>query len=221
MRNVVFANGEYYHIFNRGVERRTIFTNAREYSRACRSLGFYRFRNLPLKYSKFIVQPVDKQLLLLNQFAKPENRQVSLIAYCFMPNHFHLLVQQLQENGITEFISKFSNSHTKYFNTKHERVGPLLQGVFKAVHVENETQLLHLNRYIHLNPASAFIVQESELDKYPWSSFREYIDESVKGLCDKDVILNNFPSSQAYKQFVLDQAAYAKELKLIEHLCLE
>src|SRR5258706_16455772 len=117
---------------------------------------------------------------------------VEIIAYCFMLNHFHFLIRQIREGGITEFVSKISNSYTKYFNVKYERVGPLLQGEFQAVHIETDEQLIHVSRYIHLNPTVNFIAKT--LDDYPWSSFHEYTDETISGFCEKDIILNQFLS---------------------------
>ncbi len=132
-----------------------------------------------------------------------------------MPNHFHFLLKQLKEGGITEFLSKLCNSYTKYFNTKYKRVGPLLQGEFKAVLVESDEQLLHLSRYIHLNPLVSYIVKN--LDLYEWSSYEEYINSKSKGVCVKENVLSFFKSPASYKQFVLDQAEYGEKLELIKH----
>ena len=84
-----------------------------------------------------------------------------------MPNHFHLLLKQTIDNGISHFLSKFTNSYTKYFNTKYNRVGPVFQGVFKSVHIESDEQLMHLSRYIHLNPVVSAVVEKQNLLSYP------------------------------------------------------
>lgn len=198
-----------------------MFSNKREYARALRTLNYYRFKNLPLKLSKFLVQPSEKQVSFIEQFAKQDNKQVSLTAYCLMPNHFHFLVKQTKENGISNFLSKFTNSYTKYFNTKHERVGPLVQGVFKAVHVETDEQLLHLSRYIHLNPVTSFLIKEADLETYVWSSYPEYLGLSKYTISDKEDVLGHFKNPKAYKDFVLNQVTYAQELDIIKHLTLE
>ena len=102
---------------------------------------------------------------------------VDIGAYCLMPNHFHILLQQLQDNGISTFVRKLLNSYTRYFNTKNERIGPLFQGQFKAVRVESDEQLLHLTRYIHLNPLVGYVVKD--LRNFEWSSYLDYIKNKL------------------------------------------
>lgn len=144
---------------------------------------------------------------------------IDIICYCLMPNHFHFLLKQIRDGGITEFASKLSNSYTKYFNTKQKRVGPLLQGEFKAVHIETNDQLIHLSRYIHLNPLVSYMVKD--LERYLWSSYLEYIGLTNSSICSKEIILNQFKSPQEYKQFVLDQEDYAKQLEAIKHQLID
>lgn len=136
-----------------------------------------------------------------------------------MPNHFHLLLKQTENGGITEFLSKISNSYTKYFNNKNHRVGPLLQSEFKAVLIETDEQLLHLSRYIHLNPVVSYLVKDLSL--YPWSSYKEFINYSSNGFCKKEEVLNFFKSPLKYKQFVLDHSNYAQQLEKIKHQLIE
>src|SRR3989338_4250334 len=219
-RKVVFANGEYYHIFNRGVEKRPTFITKYEFLRAVDSMSFYRFANLPIRYSKYLALSKEKQAEFLKGLDNSD-LQVEVIAYCFMRNHFHLLLKQLKDNGIVKFMAKFTNSYTKYFNTKRERVGPLFQGVFKAVHVEDDEQLLHLSRYIHLNPVLGFIAKVEELESYPWSSYPEYLGKVSSNLVNKAEILTFFKGPSEYEKFVLDQADYAMKLKTIEHLRID
>lgn len=136
-----------------------------------------------------------------------------------MPNHFHLLLKQNIDNGITEFAGKFSNSYTKYYNTKYNRIGPLFQGEFKAIIIESDEQLVHVSRYIHLNPTSSNLVKN--LDQYEWSSYPEYLGQVKNGFCDKEVVLGHFKKIKDYQQFVLDQAGYAQELEFIKHQLLD
>lgn len=138
-----------------------------------------------------------------------------------MPNHFHFLLKQKIDHGISNFISNFTNSYTKYFNTKYDRVGPLFQGLFKAVLVESEEQLIHLSRYIHLNPVTSSLVKPEDLQNYYWSSYPEYVDLLEDSLTNKHLILDFFPSIDKYKEFVLDQVDYAKKLEFIKHLILD
>lgn len=202
--------GQIYHIYNRGVERRRIFENTRDYQRFFKTLTYYQLTGPKPKFSHFNQS---------NPFKPNFNKKiVEVIAYCLMPNHFHLLVKQLSENGISEFVSKLTNSYTKYYNIKYFRVGPLVQGQFKAVLMENDEQLVHLSRYIHLNPLVSNITKN--LDHYQWSSYQEYIN-GHEGICNKDLILEHFTSPQSYKQFILDQADYTRQLELIKHQILD
>lgn len=220
VRNLVFANNQYYHIFNRGVERKTIFSNGREFTRALKVFKYYQYDGLPIKFSKFLTLSEEKQAEILLKNKIPENKLVDIIAFCLMPNHFHFLLKQQKDNGILKFISNFTNSHTKYFNTKHERNGPLIQGPFKAVLVESDEQLIHLSRYIHLNPVASFTIKDSELKNYEWSSLKEYLGLE-DGICQKEIVLGQFKSMDDYKNFVFDQITYLKELDKIKHLTLE
>lgn len=136
-----------------------------------------------------------------------------------MPNHIHLLLTQVREGGVTEFISKISNSYTKYFNTKNKRVGPLFQGEFKAVHIDSDEQLLHVSRYIHLNPIVSYL--SKSLDDYQWSSFHEYVNTVSQEFCEKDIILRQFTDKLKYRQFLFDQENYGKTLESIKHQLLD
>ena len=135
-----------------------------------------------------------------------------------MPNHFHLLIKQLKDRGITEFLSKLSNSYTKFYNTKYKRIGPLFQGQFKAVLIESDEQLIHVSRYIHLNPIASYLTKD--LNSYEWSSYREYTS-NIPGLCNKEEIMGFFNSPQKYEQFCLDQISYAQDLERIKHQLID
>ncbi len=138
-----------------------------------------------------------------------------------MPNHFHFLLKQKLDKGVATFISNITNAYTKYFNTRNNRVGPLLQGTFKAVLVETDEQLIHLSRYIHLNPVVSSVITEKELDYYPWSSYPEYLGLSDNNISDKDFILKMFRSIRHFKEFVTSQIDYGKKLERIKHLTME
>lgn len=209
-RIIPFVNDQYYHIYNRGTEKRALFEGTTDRRRFLKTLRYYQIAGPKPKFSNYFKLELFK--------IDPSKKIVEILCYCLMPNHFHLLIKQLRDGGITEFLSKVSNSYTKYFNTKYNRVGPLFQGEFKAVLVESDEQLLHLSRYIHLNPLSAFLVKN--LDDYEWSSFKEYTGGAV-GLCAKDGILGFFKSPKSYQQFVLDQADYGQTLESIKHQLID
>lgn len=211
-RIVPFVNGQIYHIYNRGCEKRRIFESRADYQRFLKLLNYYQFEGPKPKLSYFLNLDIKAAKPVLNK------KIIEILNYCLMPNHFHLTLKQLEDGGITEFMSKISNGYTKYFNIKEERVGPLLQGEFKSVLVESDEQLIHLSRYIHLNPSSSFLVKDP--GDYEWSSYKEYIENSER-LCSKEEILAFFKSPEDYKQFVLDQKDYAQKLEIIKHQLLE
>lgn len=219
-RKVIFANNEIYHVFNRGVDKRSTFTNLKELKRAVATINFYQYSNLPMGYGKLLTLSKEARNNVIEQIQK-HPKIVEIIAYCIMPNHFHFLIKQLQEHGITKFTSNFTNSYTKYFNYKNERSGHLFQGVFRSVYIEDNEQLLHLSRYIHLNPVTSFVIEKERLEFYDWSSYLEYLGLTKVILTNNTIVLKQFSSKEKYKEFVLDQADYARNLKLIEHLTLE
>lgn len=210
-RKIPLVNGQIYHIFNRGVAKLPIFNNERDYRRFLESIYYYQFHG---------PKPQFSQLKRYKNFNFEKNgRIVELLCYCLMPNHFHFLLKQIHEGGISEFVRKLANSYTKYFNTKHKRVGPLLQGQFKAVRIESDEQLIHVSRYIHLNPTSSFLVKD--LRTYAWSSYSDYVGVTSESICQMEEILSMFKNRKNYEQFVLDQKDYAKTLELIKHKTFE
>ncbi|GAB4219817.1 MAG: hypothetical protein Fur009_7650 [Candidatus Microgenomates bacterium] len=222
-RKLPLVEGEYYHIFNRSIDRKPIFVYKKETFRAIEILNYYRFADInKVKFSEFIIRSDEKKQEFLEKINHENNYLVRILCFCLMPNHYHFLLKQEKENGISKFISQFQNSYTRYYNTKYQRKGHIFEGQFKAVRVESEEQLLHLSRYIHLNPYSSCVVKKIEdIIEYPYSSFKEYLDNQNKEFIDKRIILSYFKDKQAYKEFVLNQADYQRELERIKHLVLE
>lgn len=220
IRKVPLITGQIYHIFNRGIDKRTTFANTYEYARAYQIMKFYRFSIPPFSLSRFLRLGNSKREKL--QESSWGEKLVNIFAYCFMPNHFHFILEQQVDGGISKYVGQFLNSYTRYFNIKNERVGQLFLDQFKNVLVENEEQLLHLSRYVHLNPYSSLVISSlGELMKYEWSSLGEYIGGSEDGVCDKAMIMSYFKTKDSYKNFVLDQADYQRYLKRLEHLIVE
>ncbi|MBI4990830.1 transposase [Candidatus Gottesmanbacteria bacterium] len=219
-RYLPLATGEYYHVYNRGVARQPIFLSKGDYEQMLLTLTYYRFRKPPVRLSRFKELSKDNQKNFLVELENKNEKLVEFISFVLIPNHFHLLLRQETENGISTFTSKAINSYTKYFNTKRERVGAILQGVFKAVHVGSSEQLVHLSRYIHLNPLVSFVVREKNFLSYPWSSLPDYL-RGKSSLFDLEPVLGEFKSPGKYKEFILDQKDYARRLDEIKHLMLE
>ncbi|OGW71290.1 MAG: hypothetical protein A2047_04340 [Omnitrophica bacterium GWA2_41_15] len=144
---------------------------------------------------------------------------IQIICYCFMPTHIHLVLKQLKDNGISDFMMHILNSHTRYFNIKHNRKGPLWESKFKKVLVDSDEQLLHLTRYIHLNPVTACIVNKPE--EWRYSSYNEYVSDGTvtDGICEYKNILDI--NSFSYKKFVENRISYQRELAKIKGLMLD
>lgn len=219
-RIVPLVTGEIYHVYNRGIDKRATFLNDSYYQRAYQTIKYYQYSTPPMRLSYFLRQPRSVKENI--DFSEWGDKLIQIMAYCFMPNHFHLLIRQEVDGGISKFIGNFVNSYTRYFNTRNKRVGGLFLENFKNVLVDNEEYLLHLSRYIHLNPYSSGVVKDySSLLNYDWSSIKDYIGGSEDVISNKDMIMNYFSTKEKYKDFVLDRADYQKQLKQIEHLMIE
>lgn len=220
-RKIPLVEDYIYHVLNRGVNRIPIFKDKRDYLRFLEATFYYRFINVPLRFSLFRKLKSEEKSKILT---RAKNKLVDFIAYCLMPNHFHFVLKQLTKDGISLFVARLTNSYGKYFNIRHKRQGPLFQGRFKAVLVEDEAQLIHLVRYVHLNPYVSLVIKAvDKIEQYSWSSFREYLGGEEKGQLveTKDLILSFFKSQTAFKKFTIDQADYARQLEIIKHLALE
>lgn len=210
-RIIPFINGEIYHVFNRGVNKQDVFFQTRDYSIFLSSVFYYQIASPKPRFSLYRQTktfPINKG-----------EKIVQLICYCLMPNHFHLLIKQLKDNGISEFMRKFAHSYTKYINVKYERQGPLFQGVFKAVHIENDEQLIHVSRYIHLNPYVSNL--NRNLRNYRWSSYPSFMGLTSSTDINSNEILSHFRSTLEYENFVMDQANYGSELEIIKHQIID
>ena len=219
-RRLIFGINAYYHIFNRGVARQPIFSVKKDYEQAMLCLEYYLFTKPPMKLSRFKELSVKKRHKFLEDMRESSQHLVDIIAFTLMPNHVHFLLRQRVEHGISKYMSQFQNSYTRYFNTKYERIGPIFQGVFKGVHVETMEQLLHVSRYIHLNPVVSFLVNEKEPESYVWSSLTEYL-KGGSSFLSYQLILNQFKNPDAYRKFIVDHIDYAKRLNEIKHVLID
>lgn len=221
-RKRIFVNHHYYHVFNRGVNKQKVFISEGDYPRLLELLQYYSFDRLPLRYSHYRRLPSTSKANFLRRLHKLHTRRVYIISYCLMPNHYHLLLRQQIDGGIPRFVSDVQNGFTKYLNLKHDRSGPIFQGPFRAIHIKDDSQFLHLSRYIHLNPYSDRLVKTTtELRRYPWSSLIEYLNPTSPGICEKKLLLELAAGPEAYTDFVLNSADYQRQLAVVKTLALE
>jgi putative transposase len=201
-----YESGGYYHIYNRGVEKRDVFLEVQDYK-------------VFLSYLRsYLLQPSEQPKDLQGQFLKvvkvapsrkPNNFQgeISLIAYCLMPNHFHLLVRQNTDHGIEYFMRSLATKYVRYFNTHYKRVGHLFQGRYKAVAIDSEYQFTYLTKYIHRNPLSLPIFKDSpcRLSEYPYSSYGVYLGNYRQAWVKPEDVLAYFSRvhmRNSYQSFV-------------------
>ena len=215
MRKNPFFIGQVHHVFNKSIAEYEIFNSDSEFQRMVKAINYYKIKNPDIKLSRFIKH--EKQNNSENAALAAKNRLVQIIAYCIMPTHLHLVLKQIEENGISIFMSNILNSYARYFNIRHNRKGPLWEGRFRNVAVESDEQLLHLTRYVHLNPVTAHLVDKPE--SWQASSYLEYLGVRNKKMCDFNDILEIKPVS--YKVFVEDRISYQRELSLIKSFLLE
>jgi len=213
------VNGEVYHILSKSIAGYEIFNTPADYLRMVHLLRYYQ-KETKMRFSDFLLlKGVGTGFnTYLAEYNADKNDLVQIIAYCLMPTHFHLILKQLENEGISKFIGNILNSYTRYFNVKHKRRGPLWEAKFKNVLVGNDEQLLHLTRYLHSNPTTALLVEKPE--EWIYSSYKEYLGENDEvALCDfKDVIDIN---PKSYRKFVNDRISYQRELAKIKSLLLD
>ncbi len=223
LRSVPLVSGQYYHIFNQGIDRRVTFKNAREFTRGLLALWYYRCVPPPMKLSNYLTLPREEREAVAHTL-NTKDALVEVLCYCLMNNHFHLLIRQKVDGGISKYLGQIQNSYTRYFNIRSTRKGSLFLERFKAVRIETDEQLLHVSRYIHLNPYTGYVVKTlTDLQRYPWSSFPEYLNHAttISPFCQTLMILDHFKSRALYRKFVFDQADYQRKLESIKHLTFE
>lgn len=221
LRKIVFASGETYHVLNRGVASMPIFKTPTDYRRFIALIDFYRFTDHALSFSRYNRLPKNEKDEYRENLLTTGVSHVGIFAYCLMQNHFHILLNQAEEDGIIIFFRNLQNAYGKYFNIRNQREGPLFQSRFKAVRIESDKLLLHVSRYIHLNPSTSYLVEPERLSFYEWSSYPEYLGKRKSAFSTKDEILGLAGSPAKYEEFVLNQADYQRELRRIKHVLLE
>jgi hypothetical protein len=220
MRKHPLVENEFYHIYNRGTEKRKIFLDDADYFRLLFSMRLmneeqdglmFLWKNYHTKYPKSSVE----EFLRLN--LKKRKPLVEFICYSLIPNHFHFMMRQLAEKGVEKFMQRIGTGYTMYFNGKYERSGALFQGRFKSSKI-NSGNFLHLSVYINCN---AEVHGIAKAENYPWSSYSDYLGKTKYGLCNKKVIMQEFRGSDDYKDFAEENVEEMKRKKADEKLVLE
>ncbi len=205
MRKTPFINGEYYHIYNRGVEGNDVFKDDYDMQRFFQSMTEF---NTIEPIGSIYEQSFKKRTSLGTSLGTPTTKLplVNFVVYCLNPNHYHFILQQVSDKGIEKFIQRLGGGYTRYINEKYNRSGVLFQGKFKAVHVDSDSYLLHLSVYVNLNYKVHRLGSRSTK-----SSFDEYIKESQDGICEKSIILEHFESKEDYKKYAEDSVSKIME----------
>lgn len=195
MRETPFIPGEFYHIYNRGVDKRDVFMDDDDLSRFLQSMRVFN-----------TIEPcgsIYEQCRNLKNDVHPSSDPlVRIVCYCLNPNHYHLLLEEVVENGISEFMKRMGGGYTKYFNEKYERSGSLFQGRFKSVHIGSDSYLKTLSAYINLNNLVHKITS-----KFFRSSWVEYVKHDstqkvkIEKVCSKRIILDSFSNINEYEKF--------------------
>ena len=189
MRETPFINNAYYHIYNRGVDKRTVFEDRRDQDRFLESVAIFNDEN---SVGSIFQHKFQDQLL---SPSRAKDKLVNIIAYCLNTNHYHLILEQRVDRGIERFMQKVGAGYTLYFNAKYKRAGVLFQGRFKAKYIDTNEYLLYLSAYVNLN----FKVHKLSPSRAK-SSLGEYVGTNKDGLCTKEIILNQFKSGKEYKK---------------------
>jgi len=191
-RKEQFANGRIYHIILRGLDDNLIFKDINDYYRGIFSI--YEFNNAnPIEIRKRrLARKTEKKKAggdPMSAVIDKRDRFVDVLCFCFMPNHIHLLMKQIKDDGITKFMRKVGAGYGRYFNKKYERRGYVFQNRFRSIHIEDDNQLRIIFNYIHVNPISLIEPGWKEngikdtkksadfLREYKWSSYKDYVDE--------------------------------------------
>src|SRR3989344_7313100 len=189
MANPQFGIGEFYHVYNRGVEKRDVFSSLSDLERFLKSIVAF---NTIEPIGSIHENAFNKKVLR----RKANTQLVNIICYCLNPNHYHFIMQQKSDGGISEFMKRLGGGYTKYFNIKYKRSGVLFQGKFKASHIDSNDYLLHVSAYVNLNNRVHRLSGRTAK-----SSWDEYMGIAKNKICKKEFILSQFKTKQEYKDF--------------------
>lgn len=219
-RRVPFAIDEYYHCYNRGVDKRTTFENDDQYRRFLQLLYL-------ANDTKALQRPLFEHISHIDTFLLPRRAPlVAIGAYCLMPNHIHLLMREISDNGITRFMHKIGTGYALYYNNLHDRVGNLFLKPFRSKHIANDSYLVQAAHYIHMNPCELFErgwksgeinnmhALENKLTTFPYSSLADYISitRPERAILDEDFMHLIRSFHQPVRSMLSEARAYYKEV---------
>ncbi len=210
MNREPFVTGEFYHVFNRGVDKRKIFSDKADAGRFLKSIiEFNTEEPIGSLYEKTFATKLRKR--------EKEKQIVDIVCYCLNPNHYHFILRQLIDGGISEFMKRLGIGYTRYFNIRQKRSGVLFQGKFKSKRIITNEYLLYVSAYVNLNNRVHRLGDPISKSSSSWD---EYIKGSREGVCKKDIILDQFKNISEYKEFaeealknILERKELAKELE--------
>ena len=208
-----YPSSSIYHLCNKSIANFKIFRDEIFTSRFITTLDYYNRKKIKRSLSDYLK---SKEYIVEN-LLYPTDSLVKFLAYCIMPDHYHLLVKINAENSLSRYLNNVENSFTRFFNLKNYRKGPLWQSRFKSVLIESNEQLLHVTRYIHLNPTSSRLVTTPE--DWNFSSYRDYINGNQ--FLNEILVEVSIKNPVIYKKFVDDQSDYQKRLKSLKKLLLD
>jgi putative transposase len=208
-----FGNYKILHVFNKSIANFRIFYNQNDAQRFLSSLHYYNTSDVKISLSSFLRKNKD---YCPSVFYPKDNPILKFIAYCIMPDHYHLLIKISRNTPISKYMSDVENSYSKTFNKKYERKGPLWQSRFKYKVITNNEILLHVSRYIHLNPTTKGLVDKPE--DWLFSSYKYYFDDEFLKEMVPEISISK---SCLYRKFVENNLDYQKKLKEIKRQILE
>lgn len=208
-----YVVGGIYHICNKSIANFSIFGSSRNSQRFLETVDYYNKHNV---WTSFSIALKQKKYEYSNIIFPKKDALIKILSYCIMPDHYHILFKVQDEYPISKYISDIENSYSRYFNLKFHRKGPLWQSRYRCVLIKSDEQLLHVSRYIHLNPTTNGLVDFSE--KWEYSSYKDII--SNQSVLDN---LGEFSikDRNKYKKFVEDNADHQKSLKRIKKALLD
>lgn len=224
MRTTQFAAGELYHVYNRGVDKRSLFTTPHDFWRFLASVRLLNQIDLVTSIDAYAAHATDsKSLQTLIPSSSP---LVRIHTYCINQNHFHLLLEPLVDDGIPKFMHRIGTSYTKYFNEHHDRNGSLFQGSYKSIHVSSDTYFRHLACYITLNHIVHRGLNSPWLSKLPFSAAHEFEQSAPSNaIADLQLILNAFRTRTRFlkeaRSVVLHVSKLRDEIKTYKQLCID